>query len=158
MTSPREAWEQLGQARTAQEAMQSLRATHGRGTSRHIADTFGVSMRTAQRWLAGTQRPRNEARVIAAADTRTVRSQTLRSAQGVTVGRVAVVTKSSDTPDGQRNIGTVLTDFGFIADAIDSGATEREAHAMLDEAILDAYGGRTGDHLNISEYGQFDIF
>lgn len=59
---------QLGRASTPQQALQSLRANDGRGTSRYVADRFGVSVRTAQRWLAGTQRSRNPGPVMAAAD------------------------------------------------------------------------------------------
>jgi hypothetical protein len=138
--------------------LQSLRANDGRGTSRYVADRFGVSVRTAQRWLAGTQRPRNPGPVMAVADPGQVRSQTLRGAQGVDVGRVTVIEKSPGTPGGTRNVGVVEIDLSEVADLLDAGGSEADAEALMSDVIMDAYGPGTGSHLAIDDYPTFDLY
>lgn len=155
---PRTALNSLGRPANVQEAVQSHRTTHGRGTSKFVAATFGVSVRTAQRWLAGTQTPRNAAAVMAQADVRYVRSNALRNAQGANVGSVQVVSKSDGKPSGKRNVGEVFCDFGAVADALDAGASIDDAARLMSDVVLDAYGGHAGDHLFVADYGALDLF
>lgn len=142
---------------TPQEAAQSYRATHGRGASRHIAVEFGVSQRTAQRWLAGTQRPRNAEPLMAAAardNAPQVRANVFRNASGVNVGTVQVLEKSPGKRSA-RNVGTVFCDLSSVADALDAGASQQQAADMISDIVMAAYGT---DALAAVDYGAFDIF
>jgi hypothetical protein len=139
-------------------------------SSKWVAGHFGVSMRTAQRWKKGTQQPSprigGSERVIksANADTRrTVAADAIRDAQAAHVGRVAVVDKS---PKGKapkpgrntRNLRTVHVDkprsrelLNSAADAVERGDDAR-AERLMNEAVMDAYGGGTGAALSIEDW------
>lgn len=158
MPNGRSVLRSLGRAMNPREAIESLVAEHGRGTTRWIAEQLGVSRRTVQRWRKGTQTPRNVGRVTALADQRQVRVNTMRNAQAVSVGSVSVYSKSSGALDGSRNIGTVGVDFNFAADLLEDGAPEEEVEAAMSDAVMDAYGGDGfGDVLGADEYDSFDV-
>lgn len=132
-------------------------------SSRWIANKFGVSMRTAQRWRKGTQQPTERGdrreKVMKSADRRKVAAQALREARAVNVGKVGV---ESDTGrvsarTGTRNVGIVQLDdrarerMEEAADALDAGDVER-AEKLVSDAILNT-GGRDYGPLQISDYG-----
>jgi hypothetical protein len=131
-------------------------------TSRWIADKFGVSMRTAQRWRKGTQQPTERGdrrtKVMQSADRRKVAARVVRETRTIIAGRVGV---KSDTGrqaarEGTRNVGLVELDeqaqerMQEAADALDAGDTER-AEELMSDAILNS-GGRNYGPLRISEY------
>ncbi|WP_075297805.1 MULTISPECIES: hypothetical protein [unclassified Pseudonocardia] len=148
----------LGRAMNPREAIESLVAEHGRGTTRWLAEELGVSMRTVQRWRKGTQAPRDSQRVTGLADAQQVRVNALRSARTVSVGAVSVISRSSGAPDGGRNVGTVGADFNIAADLLEQGASEDEVQAAISDAVMDGYGGNGfGEVLEIDDYGSFDI-
>jgi len=87
-------------------------------STKWIAERFGVSRRTAQRWKKGTQQPSEKEgrreRVEKSANKETrqaVAAQALRSAQAVNAGRVGVVDKSGGKTS-KRNLGVVQLDQG----------------------------------------------
>jgi hypothetical protein len=126
-------------------------------TSKWIAEHFGVSRRTAQRWKAGTQQPGKrvggpeQIEKSANAETRrAVAANAIRSATAINVGRVEVVDKS---PRGKgprpgknfRNVGVVQLDpasrerMEEAAELLESGDTEG-AERLMGEAVLQGYG------------------
>ena len=77
-------------------------------TSKWIADHFGVSRRTAQRWKAGTQQPSEKGgrkeQVMGSPDAdtrRAVAAKALREAQTLHIGNVSVQ-YSSETPTKRK--------------------------------------------------------
>lgn len=139
-----------------------MEALAGR-TSRWIANKFGVSMRTAQRWKKGTQLPTDRGdrreKVMKSADRRKVAAQALREARAVNAGKVGVEsdTGRAGARKGTRNVGIVQLDDGArekmqeAADALDEGDVER-AEKLVSDAILNS-GGRDYGPLRISDYG-----
>jgi hypothetical protein len=136
-------------------------ALTGRST-RWIAKKFGVSIRTAQRWKAGTQQPTEKggrrAKVAKSADRLKVAAKVLRETRAVNAGRVGV---KSDTGraaarEGTRNVGLVHLDdsardrMAQAADALAAGDVER-AEDLVSDAILNT-GGRNYGPLQISDY------
>jgi len=138
-------------------------------SSRWVADKFGVSMRTAQRWKKGTQLPSERGdrrgRVMGSADAdtrRKVAAKALREARAVHVGRIEVVDKS---PKGKgkkpgrnfRNVGTVQLDersrdrMAEAADALEAGDTER-AERLMSEAVLRTSGKDYGSALDVADW------
>ena len=110
-------------------------------SSREIANQYGVSMRTAQRWRKGTQTPSlaNQERIRE--DDFGVAAEVFDQAHGAIVGRVAVYSRSSNKRDGYRNIGNVYGDFDPVAEALRSGDL-REAERAMDRVTMNAYGGK----------------
>jgi hypothetical protein len=146
---------QLGAPASFAEAINVLR---DRG-SQWLADTFGVSRRTAQRWLAGTQQPGNteagRARrqavmrtPISAATRRRLAAAALRRARTLSVGKIKVATKSTGKPAGSRSIGTVLVDaearveLDEVADLLDAGEIG-DAELAMSECVLGLYAVQT---------------
>lgn len=154
----RSVFRSLGRAVDAREAIESLVAEHGRGTTRWIAEQLGVSQRTVQRWRKGTQSPRNTAGVARLADPNRVRVNALRNARAVSVGSVSVFSRSSGALDGSRNVGMVGADFNVAADLLEQGASEEEVQAAISDAVMDGYGGNGfGEVLGIDDYSAFDL-
>jgi hypothetical protein len=120
-------------------------------SSRWIADKFGVSMRTAQRWKAGTQQPSERGdrrdKVMKSADRHKVAAQALRDARAVNAGKVGVASDTGrmSARKGQRNLGVVQLDetaqdrMNEAADLLDAGDVEG-AERLVSQAILDAKG------------------
>lgn len=129
---------------SATEAARSHIATHGRGTSRWLAQRYRVSQRTAQRWLAGTQRPRNPAAMIAGADTAQVRINALRQIQIARLGRVSVWEKSPRRRSS-RDFGELAVDMSPVADLLAAGGSEAEADEMARDIFTSAYFGYHGE-------------
>ncbi len=138
-------------------------------TSKWIAEHFGVSRRTAQRWKAGSQQPGKRVggpeKVMgsASAETRrTVAASALRGATAVNVGRVEVVDKS---PRGKgprpgrnfRNVGVVQLDpasrnrMNEAAEALEAGDTQR-AEQLMSEAVLRTAGKDYGAALEVADW------
>jgi TolA-binding protein len=155
---------QIGKPRTVSEALE------GRDT-KQIAEQFGVSRRTAQKWKAGTQQPSKKlggskgviGRLATPANRRKNAANVIRNAQGAFAGKIAVVDKSpkgkSKTPKpGTRNLGAIR--FGDTrsterlnraADAIERGdyaAAERE----FGEAVLGTPGKDYGSALVVDDW------
>ncbi|MFI5497355.1 hypothetical protein [Actinoplanes sp. NPDC051859] len=139
--------EKLGAAGTVSEAIGSFRAAHGRRASRELADKFGVSMRTAQKWLKGDQAPastRSE-QVRRGAEHGRLAADSLRNAQALTIGDIEV--EYDGKPQGKRKVGTVHVDGNLrtaldeVADLIEMGSLD-EAEQLYSDAILGAYSGQ----------------
>jgi hypothetical protein len=144
-------------------------ALDGKST-KAIAKQFGVSVRTAQRWKAGTQHPGKKLggtrgvlkRLDTPASRRTRAADVVRNAQGASVGRVQVIDKSprgkSKAKPSFRNVGTVQ--FGdarsrerlnAAADAIERKDYER-AEQLFGEAVLGTPGKDYGSALAIDDW------
>jgi len=126
-------------------------------TSKWVAEHFGVSRRTAQKWKAGTQQPGKRVggpgAVEKSANTetrRTVAAGALRAATAVNVGRIEVLDKSPRAKGPKpgknyRNVGVVQLDpesqerMNEAADALEAGDTER-AEQLMGAAVLQGYG------------------
>jgi TolA-binding protein len=154
---------QIGKPRTVAEVLD------GR-TTKDIAKQFGVSIRTAQRWKAGTQQPSKKlggpSAVIKKLDTPNNRrknaANAIRNAQAASVGRIPLTDKS---PRGKtapkatfRNVGVV--NFGSpatraklnaAADALERKDYGR-AEQLLSEAVLTTPGKDYGGALAIEDW------
>jgi hypothetical protein len=131
-------------------------------TSRWIADKFGVSMRTAQRWKRGTQQPTDRggrrSKVMQSADRKKVAARAIREARAVNVGRVGVEADTGrvGARTGTRNVGLVQLDDSArarmeeAAEALEHGDTDR-AEELMSDALLNS-GGRDYGPLRISDY------
>ena len=153
---------QIGKPRSVAEALD------GRST-KDIAKQFGVSIRTAQRWKAGTQQPSKKLggpggvlkKLDTPANRRKNAANAVRNANGAYAGRVPVIDKS---PKGKkaktthRNIGAVSFDhprsrelLNAAAEAIERRDYDR-AEDLLSEAVLGAYGGGAESGLSIEDW------
>lgn len=153
---------QIGKPRSVAEAL-------GDRSTKDIAKQFGVSIRTAQRWKAGTQQPGKKlggpAGVLKRLDTpsnrRKIAANAIRNANGAYAGRTPVVDKS---PKGKtakttyRNIGAVRFDNARSRELLNSAAEAIErrdydrAEDLLSEAVLGAYGGGAESGLSIEDW------
>jgi hypothetical protein len=122
--------------------------------------TYGVSRRTAQKWLAGSQAPaerggrrdavRNDKRAA-----RKIAADQMRSAKVAAVGKVEVQSKSVQKPAGARNVGVVTLDpqsrqmLNEAAALLESGMDEQAAQKASD-AIMRSYGLSKGDNGQVS--------
>jgi hypothetical protein len=146
---------QVGKPVDATEALE------GR-SSRWVANRFGVSMRTAQRWRKGTQEPSaREGRrdqVMASASRAKVAANAIRNARAVSAGKVGVKsdTGRAGARTGTRNVGFVELDSGArermdeAADMLDAGDYEG-AQQLMSDAVLNT-GGRDYGPLHIEDY------
>ena len=150
-------------------------------SSKWVADHFGVSVRTAQRWKKGTQQPSKRVggpeRVTksANADTRRkVAANTLRTGTTVHVGSVQVQ-GSGDKKPGTRKINeawqvtpAMRAGMDRAADALDRGdlaTAEQEMSAVvMNRYAGDSSGGGRdssggiGSFVNITDWGTgFDV-
>jgi hypothetical protein len=146
---------QIGKPQNAAEAVVNR-------STKWIAQHFGVSRRTAQRWKAGTQQPtdrggRRES-VIKSANKETRQANAanaLRNAQAINAGRVGVVDKSGGKKS-KRNLGVVQLDpaaralMQQAADQLETG-NEDEAERLMSQAILTS-GGKNYGPLEIDDY------
>lgn len=148
---------QIGKPQSASEAVINR-------TSKWIAQHFGVSRRTAQRWKAGTQQPtdrggRRES-VIKSANKETrqaVAAQALRNAQAINAGRVGVRYPGGRVgAGGKRNLGVVQLDpasrelMQRAAEQLEMG-NEEAAEQLVSQAILTSNGKNYGP-LEIDDY------
>ncbi|MDG9679047.1 hypothetical protein [Micromonospora sp. DH14] len=119
-------------------------------------DTYGVSRRTAQKWLKGDQAPseRGGRRDAVRGDKRAARriaADQMRSAKVAAVGKIQVVSKSNQKPAGSRNVGVVTIDpqsrrlLNEAASLLESGMDDQAAQKASD-AIMSAYGRSKGDN------------
>jgi len=132
-------------------------------SSRWIANKFGVSMRTAQRWRKGTQQPTERGNrrnaVMKSADRKKVAAQALRDTRAVNAGKVGVKsdTGRAKARTGTRTVGLVQLDerarerMQEAADALEAGDLER-AQELVSDAVLNT-GGRDYGPLQIEDYG-----
>ena len=152
-----ESRENNGRARDWKEAVDAIRDAHpGKGeASKYLMDAYGVSRRTAQKWLKGEQAPsdRGGRKSAVAADKRAARriaANQMRRAKVVAAGKVQVVSKSDLKSAGTRNVGVVQITararqlLDQAAAALESGADE-QAGQLASDAIMNAYGASKGD-------------
>jgi hypothetical protein len=155
---------QIGKPVTVAEALADK-------STKAIAKQFGVSIRTAQRWKAGTQQPGKKlggaGGVLKRLDTpdarRKIAANAVRNAQAASVGRVQVIDKS---PRGKgakmkpsfRNVGTVEFNdarsrdrLNAAADAIERKDYDR-AEQLFGEAVLGTPGKDYGSALAIDDW------
>lgn len=129
------------------DALAAIRAEHGSRTSRYLADRFGVTMRTAQRWQKGTHAPAS-ADVRAAlpdmVDRDRLAAQRIREAQRFDPGgEVRIMTSSKGGPRkvsgaGWRVTPDVRDRLDLVASALESGdrsGAERE----FSDLVTDLY-------------------
>lgn len=161
----------VGKPASVREAMDDYRAEHGRHASRALADRFGVSQRTAQRWLKGEQRPGGKAGTAPAREaerkiTRSVNrpraaARHIRGAQTIHVGTVYLRASSKSGP---RNVGDLRVtpdmraELDRVADLIEAGDLDAADRAMQG-VILTGYfrtsnvGGRKADqNMGVDSY------
>lgn len=131
--------------------------------ARFLAQTMGVTQRTAQRYLTGQHAPKRAAvraaaaplydaiRQARAADhvkaTRARVARALRNIGKVKPGKVIVYSKSGKPVATKRVIGWLdgmAAGLAKVADLWKAGKT-REAGAALEKAILNRYGGARSD-------------
>ncbi len=132
-------------------------------TSKWVADKFGVSRRTAQRWKKGTQQPSDrlsrKGKVMDSADAETrrkVAADALRGAQAVDAGTVRVRYPGGRGDQTKRKVGVVPLDeqarerMQEAADALERGDVER-AEGLVSDAVLNTNGRHYGP-LQIDDY------
>lgn len=154
---------QIGKPRSVSEALT------GRST-KDIAKQFGVTVRTAQKWKAGSQQPGKRvggpSAVIKKMDTpanrRKIAANAIRNAHAASVGRIKVIDKSPRGKGPQkpsfRNIGTVnFSDqrsrekLNAAADAIERRDYDR-AEQLFSEAVLGTPGKDYGSALAVDDW------
>jgi hypothetical protein len=144
-------------ARTASitYAQEAIRAEHGKGASRWLAQEAGISQRTARRWLS-TSLPRSRTDVVARLANRLhIAARRLRAAESVDFGAVAVVYDGQH--EGTRHIGPVAVDdalardLGTVAGYLETGSLAAAADAMSGAALA-AYSPGLEDTLAVEEY------
>lgn len=175
MAKFRQVVSKIGRPATLREAMDEYRAEHGRHASRVLADRFGVSQRTAQRWLKGEQRPGGksgtaraaeaEQRITRAVDRNRSAARHVRGAQTVHVGTV-FLRVSKDY--GPRNVGDLRVtpdmraELDRVADLIEAGELDAADRAMQGVILTGYFGkGNVGsrmahESMGIDDYG--DLF
>jgi hypothetical protein len=129
-------------------------------TSQWIAQHFGVSRRTAQRWKAGSQQPGKRVggpeRVMRSANAETrrkVAADALRNTKAVNAGRISVHYPGGRTGGPTRNLGVVQLDergrqrMAEAADALEAGNLD-QAERLVSDALL----GRNYGPLLISDW------
>lgn len=138
----------FGRDASFDDLLAAARAEHGTRASTWLAARLQVSQRTAQRYLAGTQRPSRRtagriANVRRAVGRRAAAAQ-IRRVRTVNVGRVPVYDLSGGVGDGYRTIGTVdvTAVMDRVADLYEQGRDE-EAEELFDNAVIAAYAGES---------------
>lgn len=154
---------QIGKPRDVSEALADR-------STKDIAKQFGVSLRTAQRWKAGSQQPSKKqggpGGVLKKLDTpdtrRKVAANAVRDARGAHVGRIPVVDKSPRGKGKFKPTYRNLKDVNFenpearrklndAADAIERKDYDR-AEDLLSDAVMIAYGGGADSALSIEDW------
>lgn len=133
----------------------------GKGATKFLAGITGVTVRSAERWVAmaqdrGSQRstPKPAAQVaIVEAIKLKAAADHVRKSDTAHAGRVNVKYTDAGRDEGHRDIGDQSLDATSkdeIADLVEAGAIEQAAEE-LDAAVLDAYGVPEGT-LEITDY------
>lgn len=161
------------QVRTSAEAIRQLHQDYGNKASGILANVFGVTPRTGQRWISWAEGKssqksdplrRDPARAQALIDLMRNRraAKRLRKARRIKVGKVRVIDKSPRKGKrgqldprpraiGTRDkIGILATAAEAAADLIESGDYDRAAE-ILEVGLLEAYGVPEGA-LEIDSY------
>lgn len=134
------------------DAMADIRAQQGKGASRWVSEKFGVSMRTAQRWLKSEQTPGGrpgttpakaaERRVIGAVDPLKGAARNLRTATRIELPEIDIRFSKGvgkRKPDMSVPVtGGIRTRLDRIADLIDRGNLSK-AEEDFGKLALDIY-------------------
>lgn len=152
----KDAMDSHGRARDWRDAVEAIKAAMtARGqASRYLADRYGVSRRTAQKWLKGDQAPavRGGTRGKVQGDRNAslkIAADKMRNARGLAVGKVQVIDKSKGNPAGNRNVGVVAVDpqmrqeLATAAELLEAGMVE-QAQQIVSDAIMGGYGQARG--------------
>jgi len=141
-------------------AQAAIRAAHGRGASRWLAQEQGISPRTARRWLSGNY-PRGRARAITDAASGLgvgpIAAQRIAYASALSVGKVRVAYRGDARDEGARRIGRIpvrSATAGHLSDAAQellSGNSSQAADAFSD-AVISGYEDGLEETLAISDY------
>jgi hypothetical protein len=146
--------------RLGEDWASGLRGRYGKGTSRYVAGKFGISIRQAQRMLAGKAPRATAARserlrgIAAASKIRATRQ--VRNPGNVRLTYDGVESPRSGFPRSMVMSGSFATDMSAIANILESGDFEF-AGDQLDTAVLDEYGGIGGGSLHISDWEGFEF-
>lgn len=145
-------------------AQAALRAVHGRGASRWLADHAGISPRTARRWMSpGYPRGRAAAIVEAAlaANTAAAAGARIRGATHILIDGPVEVYYDGE-PQGQRNIGDLQVTPAMAAyldrcaTDLASGKLEAAAEAFSN-AVLNGYEAGLEATLAVEELDNVDV-
>ncbi|WP_345572141.1 MULTISPECIES: helix-turn-helix transcriptional regulator [Actinomycetes] len=147
------------------ETLEQVRNEHGKKASSWLADKLGVSRRTAQRYLAGTQNPSKRTRQRIPNVERSVRRKVaagkISRVRSMNVGRVVVINLSAGDEDGTRDIGNVSLPPEIMEEiaALYADGQDQEAEDLLNQAIVNIYAnddphdrGGLGSVLYIDNY------
>lgn len=138
-------------------AQQAIRATHGRGASRWLADTAGISRRTARRWLSGAYPRGRRAEIVAAArdlGAGALAAPAIAAASKIDVGQVRVFYRANGRDEGTRHIGSVTPGHGYseqCAAALIAGSGA-DAEEAFSDAVISGYEDGLEETLSISDY------
>lgn len=145
-------------------AQAALRAVHGRGASRWLADYAGISPRTARRWLSDAY-PRGRAAAITeaarAASVPAAAAARIRTAEQILIDGPVEVYYVGE-PQGQRNIGD-LTVTPAMAAYLDRCATDLESGKLeaaaeaFSNAVMNGYEVGLENTLAIEDFDTIDI-
>jgi hypothetical protein len=135
------------------EAQAAIRAVHGTGATRWVAEQAGIAARTARRWMSVTPPPARRQAVVDLALRwlpNHVAARVLRGAgDTVAVGTVRVAYDGAD--QGLRSVGEVDVDLAPVADALESGDVEHAEQALSD-TVMEGYEPGLSDTLQVVDY------
>ncbi|WP_199443450.1 hypothetical protein [Umezawaea beigongshangensis] len=135
------------------DAQAAIRAVHGAGATRWVAEQAGIAARTARRWMSVTPPAARRQAVVDLALRwlpNHVAAGVLRGAGGtVEVGTVRVAYDGAD--QGLRTVGEVDVDLVPVADALESGDVEHAEQALSD-TVMEGYEPGLSDTLQVTDY------
>jgi hypothetical protein len=128
---------------------------------KHLAGTYGVSARTARRWVAQGRVPERGKghqvgqRMVAEANSK--RGKELRAAQKLGSGQATIDVGACEVEyegqdEGTRTLGAQTVNLSDWYDAVQAG--DPEAGQVLSGLFMDSYGA---NYLDVSDYGSFDV-
>lgn len=133
----------------------AIRAAHGKGATRWVADMAGVSPRTARRWMSANPPASRIVALLALLSPTDLAAQQIRGASAIDVGAVAV--SYDDTDEGSRSIGHLDVDEA-MARELDAAAEALEngdllsAEDAFSNAVMMGYADGLQDTLTVADY------
>lgn len=133
----------------------AIRAEHGKGATRWIAERAGISQRTARRWMSSAPPPTRAGAIVALIAGEAIAAARIRTATHISVGAVAVEYDGAD--EGTRVIGE-LDVTGFMDNELDNCAAALEegdwdaAADAFSDAVIAGYSEGLQDTLSVFDY------